>query len=326
MKKFVKLLFLFSGLFIFVGAVLFGVGFLGADGKLKNLSHLTTESYYYTEKTESEIDRVTIAYESDARIHVQISDSATQISASYERLLTKSGKSAGTVTLTDDYGHLQLKETRTWKEKFRALGWYNTLTKLDVNLVLPANRSYDLAIYSNTGDVILDGDIYNLRSLTIIGDTSDVYLNNANIACSGDVRLETDTGDITIGNLTANNLSVKTDTGDINVVGTLTAENVQATCDTGDCKISGKIVANTIAIKADTGDVKTNGNALLDGKIIVIETDTGDVSVKLAGYILDYTILASVDTGKTNVHTQYGGERKLNITVDTGDIHVVFEE
>ena len=306
MKKFVKLLFLFSGLFIFVGAVLFGIGFWGADGKLKNLSHLTTETYAYTEKADTEIDRVTISYETYTRIHVQLSESATQISVSYERLLTKSGKSAGTVTLTDDNGHLQLKETRTWKEKFRALGWSTSFTELNVNVVLPANRTYDLAIDTDTGDVILEGDTYNVSSLTIVGDTSDIYLGNTNIVCDGNVRLATDTGDITVGNLTANRVSIETDTGDI--------------------EFFGKISANAISIETDTGDVKTKGIALLDSEIIRLETDTGDVGVKLAGTKLDYTISVDVDTGDTNVHNQLGGERKLTISVDTGDIYVVFEQ
>lgn len=304
MKKLLKILFLFSGLFIFVGAVLFGIGFLGADGRLKNLSHLTTETYAYTEKADTEIDRVTISYETYTRIHVQLSESATQISVSYERLITKNGKSAGTVTLTDDNGHLQLKETRTWKEKFRALGW--STAKLNVNVVLPANRTYDLSIYTDTGDVILEGDTYNVSSLTIVGDTSDIYLGNTNIVCGGNVRLATDTGDIIVGNLTANRISIETDTGDI--------------------KFFGKISANAIGIETDTGDVKTKGNALLDGEIIMLETDTGDVEVKLAGGQLDYTISVDVDTGDTNVHNQLGGERKLTISVDTGDIYVAFEQ
>lgn len=306
MKKVLKILFLFSGLFIFLGAILFGIGFLGADGRLKNLSHLTTETYAYTEKADTEIDRVTISYETYTRIHVQLSESATQISISYERLVTKSGKSAGTVTLSDDNGHLQLKETRTWKEKFRTLGWDSAFNKLNINVVLPANRTYDLAIYTDTGDVVLDGDVCNVRSLTIIGDTSDIYMHNANIVCDGNVKLGTDTGDITLGNLSANNVSIETDTGDI--------------------EFFGKISANAIGIETDTGDVKTKGPALLDSELIILETDTGDVGVKLAGTKLDYTITVDVDTGDTNVHNQLGGERKLTINVDTGDIYVTFEK
>ncbi len=326
MKKILKRLCVFSGIFIFVGAVVFGVGFAGAKFKFKSLSHLTTQAYAYTETTETEIDKVTIAYQSNASIHVIFSDTADKISVSYERVVTKNGKSAGTVTLTDADGHLKINETRSWREKFRALAWSSAFSEVNVDVTLPADRTYDLAIYTNTGDVSFEGAVCHLTSLQMIGDTADMYLQNTDIVCSGDVKLETDTGDIKIGGLTAKNVRVETDTGDVEIKGDLFAETLQMECDTGDCEIFGNLTAKSVRIETDTGDVEMKGNAILDSEIIVIETDTGDVVVKLAGSLLDYSIYVSVDTGKCNVSSLEAGARKLTITVDTGDVYVSFEK
>ena len=82
-------------------------------------------------------------------------------------------------------------------------------------------------------------------------------------------------------------------------------------------------VSNNINVVRTTGDVNFNK---VDAASLDIETDTGDVEIKLAGSKLDYTITVDVDTGDTNVHNQLGGERKLRISVDTGDIYVAFEQ
>lgn len=327
MKKLLKRLCMLSGIFIIIGAVVFGIGFLGSDLKFKNLSHLTTKAYAYTESAQTagtEINKVTIAYESNANVRVQFSDTADVISASYGSVVTKNGKSAGTVTLTDANGHLQIKETRSWKEKFRTLAWSSAFAEVNVEVTLPADRTYELAIYTNTGDVSFDGTACHLTSLTIVGDTTDIYAQNTDIVCSGNAKLETDTGDIKIGALTAKNVSIETDTGDVELKGDLFAETLQIECDTGDCEIFGNLTAKNVRIETDTGDVVMKNNSILDAEIILIETDTGDVNIKLAGTLLDYTITVDVDTGKCNVSNLNAGARKLNISVDTGDVDVYF--
>ena len=329
MKKMFKTLCMLSGIFIIIGAVVFSIGFLGSDLKFKNLSHLTTKAYAYTESVQTagtEIDKITIAYESNANVRIIFSDTATEISASYERVMTKNGKSAGTVTLTDTDGHLQIKETRSWKEKFRAQTWSNIFAQVNVNVTLPADRTYEIAIYTDTGDVSFEGAACHLTSLTIIGDTTDIYLQNTDIVCVDNAKLETDTGDIKIGTLTAKNVSIETDTGDVELKGDLFAETLQIECDTGDCEIFGNLTAKNVRIETDTGDVEMEDNAILDSERIVIETDTGDVGVKLAGTLLDYSIYVSVDTGKCNVSSLEAGARKLTINVDTGDVYVAFEK
>ncbi len=324
-KKFLKRICVFATAFILIGGVLFGVGFLSANGGWKKLSHLTATAHTYTEKTDNEIDSVTISYDSSTTVSVHFSDTADVVSVSYGSLHTKSGKSVGTLSVTDTNGHLKIQETYSWKDIFRSISMFNFSTKIKVDVTLPAARTYSLSIYTNTGDVVFDGEAGNVSALRVEGDTADISLRN-DIVCADSAMIETDTGDIWIKNLTAKKLDLETDTGDI-TIGNITVNTLFAEIDTGDFEIVGKITADSVSIATDTGDVTTKDNGIVDADVLRLEADTGDISLTLAGKLNDYNISIKIDTGKTNVSKQQiGGSRNLTIETDTGDVYVYFEE
>ncbi len=327
MKNILKRICIFATAFILIGGALFGVGILAEKGNWKRLSHLTAKAHTYTETVDSvnEINRISISYKASATVSVHFSATADKVSVSYESLHTKSGKPVGTVTLSDTDGHLKIQETHNWKAAIRSISTFNFSTKIKVDVTLPAARTYDLSIHTDTGDVTFDGEDCRLTSLRILGDTADISLQN-DIVCLGNSMIETDTGDIKLNNIETERLDLETDTGDIKL-GNVTAKDLFAEIDTGDCKIVGKITAESVSISTDTGDVITDDIGIVDAAVLRLEADTGDIKLNLAGKLNDYNIAIEIDTGKTNVSKQQmGGSRNLNVETDTGDVYVYFAE
>ena len=320
MKKLFKI-FCIVGLSLFLaGGAIFGVGLIFAKGDLKALSHLKSVEYTYAEKTDNLITSVYIDYEAPADIHVEFSDAAESVSVQYGELRTKRNKIASKLTLSDTDGKLRIVEDTKLVGKLTPFHF----SKIKIFVTLPADRTYNLVLDGNTGDIDFKGN-GKLNNLILSTDTGDIDTERAEINCLGKMNLETDTGDIELGKFTANAVEIETDTGDISLQDGVVNERMELSVDTGEIEIEGRLSAREIVVETDTGDVKTE-HGVLDATIIRLEADTGDIQVMLTGNKSSYAIYVEKDTGKCNVSSQAGGEKQLFIETDTGDIHVAFAE
>lgn len=156
-------------------------------------------------------------------------------------------------------------------------------------------------------------------NIQIQTDTGDINLGDGTF---GKIDLDTDTGDITLGTITATEMNLSLDTGDVEFNGAITTSTLTMETDTGDVDFNSAITTDTLAIKTNTGDI--DGGGVITAQSVEIETSTGDIDLTLSGAQTDYTIVAETNTGDQNIHSGGNGERKLSITCSTGDIEIDF--
>ena len=141
----------------------------------------------------------------------------------------------------------------------------------DVNF--SAEVKNQMEITSDTGDITAQGlSPQTLRLKTDTGkvevsdaecanffaesDTGDIMMEN--VIVSGEIRMESNTGDIELRACDADTLSIETDTGDVS--GTLLTEKVYITqTDTGDIDVPKTIKGGRCEVTTDTGDITFQG-------------------------------------------------------------------
>ena len=157
-------------------------------------------------------------------------------------------------------------------------------------------------------------------ALRLETDTGDVTLHGN--AALRSLTIETDTGDLSLSELTAENLQIEVDTGDVTLNGKVTLTGaLTIDTDTGDLKISDMVTAKTISLKTDTGEIYAKkmltGEAIairtstgdiecngpLHGTSLILSTSTGDIEARIAGKNAEYAITVEQSTGSTNVHS-----------------------
>lgn len=299
MTRIAKLLILALITFI-VGAIVFVVGFFIAGGKIDNLRHIEARYFQYLETENSKLHTVSISYEI-ADIEVVLSDEADTISVTYPSLFNKKGKEGSKITISDDNGHLIIREKTNWLyTSFTVFG--NPEAKL--TLVIPAEKGYALSLKTDNGDVSFQGEIGRFKSVAIETDNGDINMKNTAIFCQENVNFETDNGSVSLGRVTANKIQGETDNGHI--------------------KVYGNIVGKQVTFSSDNGAIKTFDNYYIDSEKVTFETDNGDIKTLLLGEKNLYNVAVRQDNGSSNITAQTGGSRTLNIETDNGDIRIYF--
>lgn len=299
MKKFFKITLIVGLCLLLLGGIIFVIG-LGASGwDIKALGNTQVQMLQYTET--EELNTIVIDYE-NADIKLNADKNAEKIVIDYPQFQNKKGKNLSTLTVTETDGAIKISE----KMKSWGFGTWD-FTSPCVTVTLPASRSVAVTLLTNNGDISVNGNL-QLTSLTAETDNGDVSAKGATISCSGDIRVESDNGDLTLGACAAQNVYLETDNGDIRIGGAVTAESVYA--------------------ETDNGDI--SGDGVIDGNALVFDTDVGDVTLTIAGKQSDYAITVENDVGSSNVQTNLGiietATRSLKVKSDVGDIHIAFTE
>ncbi|SFB29169.1 Putative adhesin [Acetitomaculum ruminis DSM 5522] len=149
-------------------------------------------------------------------------------------------------------------------------------------------------------------------------ETDTGYIQLTNVA--GDKQdIQSDTGDLFISGKFNGKIEADSDTGDVNLSGEF-KEKVKATSDTGSVCISGNFNKD-IDINSDTGDItiKTPSDIKSSGEIN-LETDTGDIIIKENGKDIE-----KID-GSPAKYSHEGSGKRIKVQSDTGDIVLSFGE
>ena len=133
------------------------------------------------------------------------------------------------------------------------------------------------------------------------------------------ISLKTDTGNILLDNLIAiGKFEAVTDTGNINFKVCEVGEFFIET-DTGNVLLDNIIAAGKLVIEVDTGNVNFEA---CDANDVFIETDTGNVT---GSFLTDKVVFAESDTGNVDVPKLIADE-KCEIITDTGDIKITIDQ
>ena len=133
------------------------------------------------------------------------------------------------------------------------------------------------------------------------------------------ISLKTDTGNILLNNLNVTEkFEAKTDTGNV------TFENGKANdifveTDTGNVLLDNVVANRKLEIETDTGNVVFN---VCDASEVLIETDTGNVT---GSFLTDKVVFAESDTGNIDIPKVIADE-KCEIITDTGNIKITIEQ
>lgn len=198
-----------------------------------------------------------------------------------------------TATVKDDTLLISVEDGRKWYDHI-GIFFGNT----SVTVALP-KESYDL--------------------LNITGNTSDITISKDFIFTN--IKITTDTGDVSLLSSAKETLDISTDTGDIEIGSfdikkdkPIECKNIKIESDTGDIKLLQTTASDTITIESNTGKVKFY---LVKAPYVNVVTDTGDVEGDL--YYAP-TFKTKTDTGTVKVPPAKSDDL-FEITTDTGDIY-----
>jgi len=165
------------------------------------------------------------------------------------------------------------------------------------------NHLGEVLIESNTGDVSMDTVFANhvemetdtgsikvkhatMQSLDMETDTGDIIIDD--VVVEKNIEAESSTGSTSVNNVTAQSISVVMHTGDIDVED-VTIDQIDLKTNTGDIEVVGVDLLNrTINLSTSTGDVEFDGHeqgktytyvGSLENYYIVAKTNTGDIEI-----------------------------------------------
>lgn len=302
-----------------LGGIIFVAAFAASDFNFEKMSGIVTTTETYTESDGFTANKLVLDFDT-TDIKLNFDENATKISIQYNKKSTKRGDTLSYVTPSERDGTITLVETKNWKEN---LFLWDFKTHI-VTVTIPKERVLELVIETDTGDVTITGT-GTLNGAEISTDTGDVYATRATLISTKAIKLEADTGDVKLKNLTAAGLDIETDTGDITLTDVTVSDSIILSADTGDLEIKGSLNARYLEIETDTGEFDAD-EAVINAEIISIKTDTGDITARIAGKLTDYEVKAKTRTGDSNITNQAGGARKLTLISSTGDIEIFFTE
>lgn len=201
-----------------------------------------------------------------------------------------------------------VNDTRKWYEHIQLFSFGQT----KVTVYLPMAEFKALNIKTNTGDVVIpEAFTFNLVEINV--DTGDVFFASS-ILDNGKVKISSDTGDVTVRNMTAGGVSVYTDTGDVELRA-IKATNFEIKTDTGDVELDDVEAKESLFVKTSTGDVEFSS---VNAPSITVNTNTGDVEGSVVRK-MDFDV--QTQTGNKRVPTD-GADGKCIVTTDTGDVNL----
>lgn len=210
--------------------------------------------------------------------------------------------------------------------------WYEyigiSLKTPQITVYLPQNIYNSLSVESDTGDITVPRD-FAFKTVQINGHTSDVDFF---ASVSDTAQIKTASGNISVGTLTADSLSLTAATGDIEVnsvtvnngtnfktsTGTvkltdISCGSILAKSNTGDMSFKNVLVSGSLSAENGTGNVKFDNS---DADTVSVKTGTGDVTGTL---LSEKVFVTKTSTGTVRVpKTASGG--KCEISTSTGNI------
>lgn len=270
MKGFVVGLIVLGGVCLVGGAAVFAYGM--AKGGINN--NFVTNEY----KLDEDVDDIEIDVSTaDVDIKKADGDRGKVVCVEKEKVYHS-------VKTSNKLLSIKQIDERKWYQKY-LFNW--NWKPMTVTVYLPETAYNDINVDADTGHIIIAKD-FTFANMKLSSDTGTVKVNNK---ASGDVEINVHTGDVTLTDVDANNVKVKTSTGTINYkngevanavelktsTGDHNLENVKAdslktSASTGHVYLTDVTMANEMNINTSTGDVRFDK---CDAKQIKVETSTG---------------------------------------------------
>ncbi len=284
---------------LFLGAIIFAIAFAVSGFNFQFLSNVQIEYKTFEEKADNKITSLSIEYDT-ADVVVYVSADTDALSVQYPQKQNKKGENISEIKVEETDGKISITENYKWQAQLFSVNFASPT----VSVYLPQERVYALDLQTTTGTIRLGNGNLSASKITLKATTGMISTKDCAVSSTGEACFETTTGIVSVGELSAQTVVLKTTTGKLEALGTITADTVQANATTGNLNITGKLCANAITLA----------------------TTTGDLNARIGGKKADYSILVSHSLGDSNVSEQTGGTKTLNVSCTTGDIYVTFAE
>ncbi len=232
-----------------------------------------------------------------------------------EAYLPYSEKVLHTLTVQDGKLLIEVEDTRAWYEK-----WSFNTSKREENSVLELripHACYDkLTVKVKSGDVLADGqtdegDALCFGSVDLSANSGDVEFR---ASATENVRLQTSTGNITVGGVKNVPILAHATTGDISVIG-CELTSAELTLSTGEVMLAGVnfIGEGILLIEVSSGDISMQN---VKAQRIELKTTTGEIEMKAVTVAGE--LRAETTTGDIEIERSDAGSLYLKST--TGDV------
>lgn len=318
MKRSSKIWLITALVLIAVGMTVCLAAFAVLDFDFGRLDTMNYETNIY--EVEKNFDKISVNVKTEDVLFKPSEDGKCNVEC-YEREKVKHA-------VTVENGELKIKtdDTRKWWDHISLFSFKSS----KITVYLPSEEYLSLSVKASTGKLdVAKG--FTFEKLDISVNTSDVTVR---ASVTGWASIKTDTGKVTLEDLSLGSADVSCNTGNISiknasVSGKLNAKvntgkiklsdvickDLDAQSNTGDIDLERVIAEGNFNISADTGDVKFDK---CDAAEIYVKTDTGDIRGTLNS---DKIFFTKTDTGKIDVPKTTSGGR-CEIETDTGDIKI----
>lgn len=350
-RLFAKVFIILGVLLLAAGIILFIGGMSAVGWDFSALNTVRYENRTYEEQSGS-VTALQVDY-TDAAIAVEYSETAEKISVSYPVRQNERGEDTAEIEISKENGVLSITEHQNWQNNL--FQWNIDLdihfggedNSPVVRITLPAGREYSLTLGTGNGSIRLQAN-GALSSLALhtengsiraqaetplhIGGNATFQTENgsvtvSNIEAEGDLALHTSNGSVSAENVSAKNITVTTEHGDVTLTDAAADTALTAQTSTGRISLCGEIAANSLTAKTETGAILLR-DGTIDANAIDLSTETGSITAEnsvFAGAQSDYTVQVSTEIGNSNVSDSLGGNRRLSLKTTTGEIRVFFQ-
>ncbi len=298
MSKTTKIWLVIATSFVVFGGILF---MIGMSEKKWDFTKLSTEKYETnTYQISEEFNNISMELKTADVFFMPSTDEMCKV-VCYEPEKVKHLATVSDETLT-----ISVVDKRQWYDHIGVM-----VDSPKITVYLPEKEYASLFIKGSTGDVEVLNDM-QVESVDIAVSTGNISLENVT---TDNMNLSVSTGDITAALVKCEGeVKVKVGTGKTKL-DRIRSGNLHSIGSTGDVILSNVIVTEVLSIERSTGDVKFEG---CDAGEILIKTTTGDV---VGNLLSDKVFFAEANTGKVEVpKTTTGG--KCEINTSTGNIKV----
>lgn len=329
------LILLVAGLAVFVGGMTAG----GWDFSILNTVRYTQKSY----DAEGGVTSVHIEY-SNAAISVEYSETAERVHIDYPVRLNERDEESAQIEITEKDGTLAVIEHVDWEKNLFQWSLGNSPA---VRVVLPAGQNIALDLYTQNGSISLNADGEALPSLDLHSNNGSISASGAltvaenatfstsngavevsGVSAAGDLLLRTSNGSMRAENISADSLEARSSNGSLRLADIAAADSLTAKTAHGSVELFGNVTAKMLTASTSAGDI-----AMRDGKVdaqeITMTTELGSIEAEgsaFAGAQSDYTVLVSTGLGDSNISDSVGGNRKLTLSTNLGDIRIFFQK
>lgn len=339
---------LVAGVAVFVGGMTAG----GWDFSILNTVRYTQKSY----DAEGAVTSVHIEY-SDASIYVEYSETAERVHIDYPVRLNERDEEISQIAITETDGVLTLTEHVDWQDSL--FQWDIDLFQWDIDLdfgddsartvrvVLPAGQNIALDLYTQNGSVSLNADGEALPSLSLHSNNGSISVSGtltvaegaafqtdngsvkvSGVSAAGDLTLRISNGSMRAENISADSLEARSSNGSLRLADIAAADSLTAKTAHGSVELFGNVTAKMLTASTSAGDIAMH-DGMIDAQEIAMTTELGSIEAEgsaFAGAQSDYTVLVSTGMGSSNVSASSGGNRKLTLSTNLGDIRIFFQK